>query len=251
MGETIAICQQKGGVGKSSTAVTLAYGLQGRGKKVLLIDTDPQCNASDNCRALQTEATLYNVFTGTPAREAIQCANFMDIIPGSIEMSAADMQFTKQGREYILKKALEPLQKAYDYIVIDTPPALGIITINALTAADKVIIPMQADRYSMQGIRQLSDTITTVREYSNPELKMAGILLTRYNHRTILARDVAVAVNDAAKVMGTFVYRKAIRQGVAMQEAQAMQESIFSYAPTSGVAEDYQAFIDEFLAVET
>lgn len=168
----VAITNQKGGVGKTTTATALASGLNRKGFNTLLVDTDPQSNASDTYRATD-KPTIYEVFENkVSAVEVIQSTDQGDIIAGDLRMSAADMTFTKQGREYILKKALKPIESRYDYIIIDTPPALGIITINALTAAHSLIIPMLADRYSLQGIAQLSDTIETVKEYSNPDLKL-------------------------------------------------------------------------------
>lgn len=246
MQKIIAIANQKGGVGKTTTATAMANGLRRRGFQTLLVDTDPQGNASDTYGAAKEKPTIYSVFTGeTDAETAIQKTEQGDIIPGDLRMSAADMQFTRQGREYILRKALRPMQARYDFIVIDTPPALGIVTINALTAAGSVIIPMLADRYSLQGINQLSDTIATVREYSNPELQVGGILLTRYNGRTVLSRDIRETIEELASMWNTVVFRTTIRQSVSLQESQTRQQSIFSYAPHSTTGEDYTAFLEE------
>ena len=243
----ITLSNQKGGCGKSSTAVSLATGLRHRGYKTLLVDTDPQASASDTYQADQSKPSIHDVFNGTDIRTAIQRTKVGDIVAGSLEMSAADMTYTKQGREFILRKQFEAVKGDYDYIIIDTPPALGIITINALTAADKVIIPVQADRYSINGIAQLHDTIQTVREYSNPKLEIDGILLTRYNNRTILSRDMTDNIGEISTVLRSKVYTATIRQSVVMQEAQAMQCSVFAYQPDSTVAQDYSAFIKEFM----
>lgn len=244
----IAICNQKGGVGKTTTATALASGLKLKGHRTLLIDTDPQGNASDTFGAVMEDMpTIYSVFTGSAeAPAAIQQTAQGDILPGDLRMSAADMTFTRQGREYILRKAIAPIAVRYDYIIIDTPPALGIITINALTAAHSLIIPMLADRYSLQGIAQLSDTINTVREYSNPDLTVDGILLTRYNARTVLNRDVRDTIAELAANWRTRVFNTAIRQSITISEAQTQQESIFAYAPASTTGQDYAAFVDEY-----
>lgn len=244
----VAVCNQKGGVGKTTTATALASGLNLRGHRTLLIDTDPQGNASDTYGAdLEGKPTIYDVFRGVvTTANAIQSMEQGDIIPGDLQMSAADMQFTQTGREYILRKAIAPIAGQYDYIIIDTPPALGIITINALTAANELIIPMLADRYSLQGIAQLSDTINTVREYSNPALTVGGLLLTRYNGRTVLNRDVRDTITELAYTWNTKVFDTTIRQSIAVSEAQTQQESIFRYAPSSTTGQDYAAFVDEF-----
>lgn len=245
----VAITNQKGGVGKTTTATALGAGLQNRGKRTLLVDTDPQGNASDTyCVNYEGHFTVYDLMIGNcTAQQAIQNTKVGAMIPGDLRLSAADMQFTKQGREYLLKKALEPMKAEYDYIILDTPPALGIITINALTAADTLVIPMIADRYSLQGISQLSETIETVREYSNPQLLIDGILLTRFNSRTVLGRDIKDTVDSIARTLKTRLYSTEIRQSVSIQESQTVREDIFSFAPESTTAQDYLNFISEFL----
>lgn len=251
MCKIIAIANQKGGVGKTTTATSMAAGLTQKGFSTLLIDTDPQGNATDTY-GLNTDddiPTIFSVFYGdATVAEAIQSIDGLgDLIPGDLRMSAADMQFTQQGREYILKEAIQKISDRYDYIIIDTPPTLGIVTINALTASDSVLIPMLADRYSLQGIKQLANTIDTVRKYSNPRLTIDGILLTRYNGRTILNRDVRDAITVLVEAWGTKVYKTAIRQSVLIQESQTNRESIFSYAPDSTTGRDYSDFLDEFI----
>lgn len=249
MSRTVVIANQKGGVGKTTTATSLTAGLKLKGFNTLLVDTDPQANASDTFNiSIDDKPTIYDIFRGTASvDQTIQTTVQGDIIPGDLQMSAADIQFTKVGREHILRKALSSIKNRYDFIVIDTPPALGIITICALTAADSLIIPMIADRYSLQGIRQLSETIETIREYSNPDLKIDGILLTRYNARTVLSRDIRKTIDEISGTWGTRLFSSTIRQGVSLQESQTQQESIFSYAPDSTTGQDYAAFIDEYI----
>jgi chromosome partitioning protein len=158
------------------------------------------------------------------------------------------MMLTQTGKEFRLKEALAPIQENYDYIIIDTPPALGILTINALTACTGIIVPAQADIYSLQGIGQLYGTIKPVRQYCNPELRILGILLTRYNQRSIISRDIAEMMAQTAAQLETIVYKATIREAVAVKEAQARQRDIYSYAPKGRVTADYASFVEEVLA---
>ena len=146
-----------------------------------------------------------------------------------------------------LKSALEAIAKSYDFIIIDTPPALGILTINALTAADGVIIPAQASIYSLQGIGQLAATIKAVQQHTNPALQIYGILITRYNGRAILSRDISELLTDTAEQLKTKVFETRIREAIAIKEAQAHRQNIFDYAAKTNPAKDYNAFIDELL----
>ena len=157
---------------------------------------------------------------------------------------------TATGKEYRLREALEPVYDLYDYIVIDTPPALGILTVNALTACTGAIIPAQADVYSLQGIALLSQTIETVRKYCNRALKIKGIVLTRYNSRAVLSRDMADLIAQTAQQLRTKLYTTRIRECTALKEAQAVQQDIFTYAPRSNAAADYKALVAEVLEGE-
>ncbi len=246
--ETIAVINQKGGVGKSTTAHALLSGLTLKGFKVLAIDLDAQGNLTHTSGASSTDKTAREVLKGDiTAQDAIQHTQSGDIIPGHKGLAGADSFITQTGKEYKLKEAIESLKGAYDYIIVDTPPALGILTINALTACTKVIIPAQADIYSLQGIGQLKDTIEPVKKYCNPDLQIAGILLTKYSNRPILNRQLAKLTDQIAEDLNTKVFKATIREAIAIKEAQATQQSIFTYAPKAKVTEDYRAFIDELL----
>lgn len=248
MTKIIAIANQKGGIGKTTTALAMSNYLHRLGLRSLLVDMDPQANASDTYQAeLFEHKTMYDLFVGAPAIDCIQHTEQGDIIAGSLDMAMADSQFNQQGREYILKNALQPILGLYDYIVIDTPPALGIITVNSFTAATSVIIPMVADRYSMQGIAKLSLTVDTTRQYSNPDLVVDGILLTKYNPRVILNRQIKDMIVDISEQLHTKVYRTYIRSSIAISESQTCQQSIFSYDDHSTVASDYADFVKEYL----
>ena len=183
------------------------------------------------------------------AKEAIKHAR-EDIISSNKALAGADAFIADTGKEYRLKEALEKIEKDYDFCIIDTPPALGILTINALTASDSVIIPAQADIYSLQGIENLEETIKAVKKYCNPNLEIEGILLTRYNPRTILSREVSEMAEKLAKKLETKLFKAKIRDAVAVKEAQISQESLFKYAPKSNVTQDYESFINEFLGKE-
>lgn len=245
----ICVTNQKGGVGKSTTAEALAEGLTLKGKKTLLIDLDPQGSISLTAGADPNRPTAYEVMTrSTSAQEAIQeRTDRADIMPASKNLVRLDVELTATGKEYRLKEQLAPLLPRYEYIIIDTPPALGVLTINALTAADSLLIPAQADVYSLQGIGQLYETIDAIRAYTNPGLTLEGILLTRYTPRSVLSRDMAEAASATAEQIGTFLYNTFIRETVTIKEAQANQRSIYDYAPKSNAAQDYLLFTGEYL----
>lgn len=251
MSKIIAVINQKGGVGKSTTAGALATGLSFKGYKTLAVDLDAQSNLTYTAGATMNRATALGILTGeVKAKDAIQHTQNGDIIPANKALAGADAFISDTGKEYRLKEALESIQSDYDYIIIDTPPALGILTINALTACNSVIIPAQADIYSLQGIEQLAETIKPVKKYCNSNLTIEGILLTRYNSRSILSREVAELAEQLAKKIGTKLFKTTIRDNISVKEAQISQQSIFSYAPKSNASKDYTAFIEELLREE-
>lgn len=248
MKECIAVINQKGGVGKSTTSNAIGAGLFQRGYKVLFIDLDAQGNLSYSMKCENKPLSSLEVLTGTAtAREATLTTPQGDIIPASPALASADTIITDTGREYRLKEALEPLKEVYDYIIIDTPPALGTLTINALTACDSVIIPAQADIYSLQGIGQLNQTIQTVKRYCNKELTIKGIVITRYSPRAVLTRDMTDLLEDTAKQLNTKVFTSRIRECIALKEAQASQTDIFTYNPRSNAGIDYKALLEEMI----
>ena len=247
MKEIFAVINQKGGVGKSTTALALAAGLTARGFKTLLIDLDAQGNLSYSAGADTSGRTAFDMLSEIFAGDAIRSHELYDLIPAASELATADLVFSTTGKEYRLREALEPLLSSYDYIVLDTPPALGILTVNALTAATAAIIPAQADVYSLQGIGQLYSTLDAIKKYTNPELTVSGILLTRYNPRSILTRDMSELLEETANQLGTRVFDAKIREVVAVREAQAARTDLFTYAPKSNASLDYASFIDELL----
>lgn len=245
--KTIAIINQKGGVGKSTTAEALAAGLKRLGFKTLAVDLDAQCNLTRTAAA-GNDVTILDVLRGNvPAGEAVQETALADVIAGDISINKLEQEVESTGKEYRLKEALDTLSGAYDYAIVDTPPALSFLTINALTASDIVVIPAEADIYALEGIISLAGTISAVKKYTNPNLNIAGILLTKYSGRTILTKDLTSVAENIAAQLGTKVFNSKIRQSITIREAQAMKQSIFAYAPKSKVAADYSAFIDEMI----
>jgi len=249
--DVITVINQKGGVGKSTTALALGHRLQAKGRSVLFIDLDAQGNIS---YTLNGNTDGYNALgilqRPETAPQEIQHTELGDIIPSTPALSGADSILTATGKEYKLKEALEVISKAYkyDYVVIDTPPALGVLTINALTASNYAIIPAQADIYSLQGITQLNNTIQVVKKYTNPDLKVLGIALTRYNARATLTRELTDLLEKTAMQLETKVFKTRIRENIAVKEAQAVRQNLYEYAPKSNASKDYTALVEEIEA---
>jgi chromosome partitioning protein len=242
------VINQKGGVGKSSTVHALGAGLAMRGHKVLFVDLDGQGNLSYAVNAdIQRLSVLDLLMRKAKINEVIQHCGNVDIVASTEMLAVADNTLTFAGKEYRLKEALEIVRQEYDYIIVDTPPALGILTINALAAASTVVIPSQADIFSLQGIARVDRTIDTVKQHCNNVLRIGGILLTRYNPRTIIGRDVANMLRETAKGLNTKLFKVAIRESVAVKEAQVAKQDIYQYAPNSNVALDYGMFVEEYL----
>ena len=248
---TITIANQKGGTGKSTTASALGAGLRKRGYRVLFVDLDGQGNLSysmgADCSGSASTGSMEVLTRVISASEAIQHTASGDIIASSPALAGANTSITQVGKEYRLKEALEPLSEAYDFCVVDTPPALGIVTVNALTASQSLIIPATADIYSLQGIGQLSLTLQAVQRYCNPGLRVEGILITSYSSRSIISRDMADSLRETASAMGTKVFDTSIRICSSVREAQTMMEDLYTYAPKSNATKDYDSLIDELL----
>ena len=251
--KTVVFANQKGGVAKTTSAAALAAGLSERGFRVIVADCDPQCNLclSSGVDMLTVEKTLYDVFKGTAAVDDVIVSGLgFDILPGGLALAAADMDFTQAGREYMLSEALEAVSDRYDYAVVDTAPMLGILTTNALTAADGVIVPLTADVYALQGLNQLNGLIRNVRKYCNRGLRIYGLLLTKYNDRQNVSKVLRDQVDRAAAQLETKVYKTTIRESVAVREAQLLRCDFLKEAPNANATIDYKSFVAEFLEDE-
>ena len=256
MSRVIAIANQKGGVGKTTTAINLSAALGEKKKKVLVIDTDPQGNTTSGFGLDKSamDNTIYQLLIGDiNIDEAItkDVSDNVDIIASNVNLAAVEIELIDtEDKEFILRNAISTVRDKYDFIIIDTPPSLGILTVNALTAAHALIVPAQADIYSTQAILETHRTMQKVKEYCNHDLQYAGILLTRYNGRATITKEAEEHIKSIAGQMGTKLFTARIREGVAIKEAAAMREPLLKYAPTSNAAADYKALIAELLEGE-
>lgn len=251
MAKIIAISNQKGGVGKTTTSINLASGLSRKGKKVLLVDFDAQGNATQGLLACEKsgQPTIYSVLLEDyPAEEAIvhKKKPNIDVLPANISLAGADLEMDKigEGKEEILKNKLDPLRPLYDYILIDCPPSLGLLNTNALTAADSVLIPVQCEYYALEGVTQLLLTIRLVQRLYNPHLKIEGILMTMFNIVTCLSVEVSQEVRQN---FGKQVYQNSIPRNVKLSEAPSRGVSIFEYDPNCAGAKAYAGLTEELL----
>lgn len=244
----VCIINKKGGVAKTTTALAIAAGLIKKGKKVLSIDLDSQCNLT-MCTGAQLDGknVLGVLLEQVSITDAIQKTPMGDVLPACLALADADGVITETGKEYRLREALNAIEDEYDYAIIDTPPSLGVLSINAMTAADWIVIPAQADIFSRDGLMQLARAIDKDRKYCNKNLKIAGIVLTRYSDRNILSRNLRKTYDDIAAQMGTKVLSSTIRENIAIKEAQVMHQTIFDYDKNSNGAHDYRNLVNELL----
>ena len=250
MGKIIAIANQKGGVGKTTTAVNLAAALGVLEKKILLIDADPQANATSG---LGVDLNLTNYGTYQLLEHSIEVSDAvistnspnLDLIPSHIDLVASEIELLNQdAREYMLKKALKLIKKDYDYILIDCAPSLGLITLNALVAADAVIIPIQCEYFALEGLGKLLNTIKSVQKLHNKELDIEGLLLTMYDTRLRLSNQV---VEEVKKHFGKMVFKTIIQRNIRLSEAPSFGEDIITYDASSRGAKSYLSLGSEIL----
>ena len=252
MGTIISIINQKGGVGKTTTAVNLSAYLADKGKKTLLIDEDSQGNSTSGLsRSVTFYKSLYDVLLNdTSPEEAVvkTAVRKLHLLPASIDLAGAEIEIAPLAeRESLLKRKIEPLREQYDYIIIDCPPSLGLMTLNALVASDSIIIPIQAEFYALEGLSQLVKTVQVVSRRMNPRLHILGILLTMFDGRTNLSLQVA---EEVKKYFGSKVFRTVIPRTVKLSEAPSFGEPVLTYAPKSKGAEAYKKLSREVLKRE-
>ncbi|MDR3189789.1 MAG: AAA family ATPase [Lactobacillaceae bacterium] len=251
MGHVIALANQKGGVGKTTTTVNLGASLASAGKKVLIIDTDAQGNATSGSGVHKSsiERDVYDVLVqGLPIEEAIIASSHegMDIVPATIRLAGAELELAPvMARETKLKDALKDIRNQYDYILIDNPPALGLITINTFSAADSILIPVQAEYYALEGLGQLLNNVKLVKKHFNPDLEIEGVLMTMVDTRTNLSNEV---VSNVREYFGDKVYATYIPRNVRLSEAPSHGLAIQDYDPNSKGAEVYDELAQEVLA---
>ena len=251
MGKIMSIANQKGGVGKTTSSVNLSACLAHLGKKVLLIDTDPQGNATSGVGINKADVNncIYNVLVeDLPAEEVCIPTNMnnLDIIPATIQLAGAEIELVPTiSREIRLKKSLDDLKEKYDYIIIDCPPSLGLLTINALTSSDTVLIPVQCEYYALEGLSQLLNTIRLVQKHLNKHLMIEGVLLTMLDARTNLGIQV---IEEVKKYFQDKVYKSIIPRNVRLGEAPSHGQPIITYDPKSRGAEVYLELAKEVMA---
>lgn len=254
MGKAIAIFNQKGGVGKTTTNINLGACLAMKGKKVLILDIDPQGNTTSGIgiKKKTLDYTVYDLLIDSDfdTRDAIlhTAIEGLDIIPASVDLAGAEIELVQiDGREKRLKNAIGKVRDSYDYIFIDCPPSLGLLTINSLTAVDSVLIPLQCEFYALEGVSQLMNTIELVKKGLNPGLEIEGVILSMFDGRTNLSAQV---VQEVKKYFGDKVYSSVIPRNIRLAEAPGYGMAITQYDPKSKGAEAYMEFADEFLERE-
>lgn len=245
MGKIISLLNHKGGVGKTTSAINIGAGLVELGKKVLLIDLDPQANLTVSLGIPRQRYTIYESLRGESELIPYTYKEDMDIVIATLDLSGAEMELINEaGREFILRELFEPVKEEYDFVIIDCPPSLGLLTLNALTSSDYVYIPLQTEFLALQGLAKIKQVIDKVRFRLNKKLHIGGVIATMYDGRKVLNRDV---VETIKKYFGEKVFNTLIRDNVSLAEAPAQRKDIFEYNKRSAGAHDYLSLCHEIL----
>lgn len=243
--KTIAILNHKGGTGKTTSSLNIGAGLAKINKRVLLIDIDPQTNLSEGLGIRNAEKSIYQSIKGAPL-SIINITENLDLIPASVDLLGAELEMVSIfGRETIIKKLLKPVKDSYDYIILDCPPAIGMLTVNAIVASDTLLIPLEAEFYSYTGIDKLVDIIQKIKENYNENLTIGGVFITKYNAQRSLTGKMKASIG---KYFGDKLFDTTIRVNISLSEAQLSGKSVFDYAPTSNGAKDYSDLVNEITA---
>ena len=245
MGRIIACSNHKGGVGKTTSVVNIGAGLARLRKKVLLVDMDPQANLTQSFGISTPEYTIYEALKGEHELVPINADKNLDVVASSLDLSGAEMELSSEaGREYIFTELVEPLVDNYDYIFIDCPPSLGLLTINALTAADELFIPLQPHYLAIKGLTKIIEVKDKVKKRLNKKIEITGVFVTQYDKRKILHRDVVDTINTYFQDK---VFKTKIRDNIALAEAPSMGTDIFRYNPRCYGADDYMDLCKEII----
>jgi chromosome partitioning protein len=241
----IVIANHKGGVGKTTSSINISAGLAKKGKKVLIIDTDPQSNLTESFGIFDPVKDLYLSFSKGEPLPIINVKKNLSIVPNSLNFSGIELEIAgRMPREIILKELIAGLDKTYDYCIIDCPPSLGLITLNSLVAADEVYIPMEAEFLAYRGIDSIVGIINLVKKHFNPKLMIKGVFFTKYNEQRVLTNEIK---NQIKEYFGDNLMKTAIRVNVALAEAQSSGKDIFEYDPKSNGAKDYMSLVNEII----
>lgn len=243
--KTISIMNHKGGTGKTTSSINIGAGLAKKGLKVLLLDIDSQANLTEGLGIADPEESVYDSIRENKKLPVLNISENLDLVPSSIDLLGAEMEIvSKIGREQILNKLLKPLKQNYDYILIDCPPSVGLLTVNAMVASDTILLPLQGEYFAYKGVDRLLGIVQEVRENLNEQLDIGGVFITQINTQRILTKTI---VDKLTEDLQDKVFDSKIRINVALAEAQLQGQSIFDYAPKSNGAKDYELLVEEII----
>jgi chromosome partitioning protein len=248
MKKIFSVSNHKGGVGKTTSTVNIGAALALKNFKVLLIDLDPQANLTQSLGVKNPDYTIYDYLRGTKTIIPIEVKKNLYVIPSTLDLSGAEIELSSEpGREYILKEIIKQIDSSFEYVLIDCPPSLGLLTINALTASHRVIIPLQAEFLPLKGLAKLNEVIQKIKSRLNPELEIGGVFFTQFDTRKVMNRDISQNVKS---FFNNKLFETTISNNVALAEAPGEGKDIFLYSKTSKGADDYKKLCDEIIKIE-